>query len=251
MKISIIIPTLNEAKTLPETLANPEFHGPEVEVIVSDGGSTDGTDAIAKAGSTRVVTGPAGRGAQSRRGAHHATGDVLLFLHADTRLARGSLAAIRSALAESDVIGGNFRLVFNGDDAFSTWLTGFYARIRARGLYYGDSAIFLRRGTYEALGGIRPIALMEDYDLSRRLEREGPTICIHDAPAVTSSRRFQDRRPWKIVTQWLFLHALFALRVSPDRLAMLYRSKDHMPGRRFDPKESQAGVRSSASSFQR
>lgn len=248
MKISIIIPTLNEAATLPTTLANPEFRARDVEIIVSDGGSTDGTVAIAKTSTARIVEGVAGRGAQLRHGADHASGDVLLFLHADTCLAPGGLAAIRNALADPTVVGGNFRLVFDGDDPFSTWLTGFYARIRSRGLYYGDSAIFLRRRTYDALGGIRPIALMEDYDLSRRMERAGSSICIDDPAAVTSSRRFKDRRPWKIVLQWLILHGLFALGVSPRRLARLYRSKDHTPGQ---GDVDQAGVRSAASSFQR
>ena len=142
----------------------------------------------------------------------------------DTRLARGGLAAIRGALADPAVIGGNFRILFDGADGFSRWLDGFYAWIRRGGLYYGDSAIFLRRAVYRELGGIRPIALMEDFDLSRRMERRGGTVCIAEPPVLSSSRRFAGRRPYAIVIGWLWIHALFYLGVSPERLARLYDS---------------------------
>lgn len=123
------------------------------------------------------------------------------------------------------MVGGNFRLLFDGDSGFSRWLTGFYAWIRARGLYYGDSAIFVRRRVYQDLGGLRPLALMEDYDFTRRLERRGKTRCIDDPPLVTSSRRFEGRRPTSIVLGWLKIHALYHLGISPDRLARLYDSE--------------------------
>ena len=96
-------------------------------------------------------------------------------------------------------------------------------------MYYGDSVIFVRRTVLEAIGGIRPIALMEDYDLVRRLERHGGTVCIENPPVITSSRRFEGRRPWRIFCQWVLLHALYYARVSPDTLARLYRSAAHSP----------------------
>ena len=89
--------------------------------------------------------------------------------------------------------------------------------------------VFVRRDVFDRIGGIRPIALMEDYDLTRRLEHQGPTVCISQPPVVTSSRRFDGRKPWRIFTQGLVIHALFYLRVSPDRLARLYRSATHRP----------------------
>jgi hypothetical protein len=140
-------------------------------------------------------------------------------------LPAGALGAIAGRLGTApEIVGGNFHLLFDGNDDLSRWLEGFYAWIRRRGVYYGDSGVFLRRAVFEALGGIRPIALMEDYDLIRRLESFGPTICIEDPPLETSSRRFHGRRRGEIVWGWLKIHALFHLGVSPDRLARLYNS---------------------------
>ena len=167
-----------------------------------------------------------GRGQQLHAGAEAAGGDVLLFLHADCVLPPGALAQIEACLARSPAaVGGNFRLLFDGDTRFSRWLTGFYAWMRRYGLYYGDSAVFVRRRVYRAIGGIRPIALMEDYDFTRRLERAGPTLCITEPPLVTSSRRFTGRRADAIVWGWVKIHALYYLGVSPSRLARLYDSE--------------------------
>ena len=224
--ISVVIPTLNEAAQLPPLLDALAGEEAPHEVIVADGGSTDATAAIARAGGARVVGAPPGRGQQLREGAGQATGDVLLFLHADTVFPRGGLAAIAAALArDPGAPGGNFRLLFDGGDGFSRWLEGFYAWIRGRGIYYGDSGIFLRRQVYDRLGGVRPIALMEDYDLVRRLEKAGPTLCIAEPPLITSSRRFQGRRPVAIVLGWLRVHALYHLGADPERLAALYDSR--------------------------
>ncbi|MGH6660241.1 MAG: hypothetical protein ACREB6_01760, partial [Rhodospirillales bacterium] len=120
--------------------------------------------------------------------------------------------------------GGNFRLLFDGGDRFSRWLEGFYAFIRARGFYYGDSALFVRRRAYDALGGIRPLALMEDYDFVRRLEEAGETCSIGEPPLVTSSRRFHGCHPAAIVAGWLTIHLLFHAGVDTVVLARLYDS---------------------------
>ncbi|MCP5366894.1 MAG: TIGR04283 family arsenosugar biosynthesis glycosyltransferase [Hyphomicrobiales bacterium] len=225
--ISVIIPVLNEAPRLPGLLAALAAEAEPHEVLVVDGGSDDDSAGIARrSGTARVLAAARGRGPQLAAGAAAARGAVLLFLHADSRFPRGGLAAVARALERAPAApGGNFRLLFDGDDPFSRWLEGFYAAIRARGFYYGDSGIFVRRTVLAALGGIRPLALMEDYDLARRLERAGPTLCIGEPPLVTSSRRFHGRTRAAIVAGWLRIHALHHLRLSDRLLARLYDSE--------------------------
>ena len=223
--ISVVIPTLEEAQRLEPLLAALAKEPVAHEVIVADGGSSDATRAVAIAAGAKIVVTPPGRGRQLRAGATRARGDVLLFLHADTRFPEGGLAAVERALAERPQCpGGNFRLLFDGGNRFSRWLEGFYAFIRARGFYYGDSALFVRRRAYDALGGIRPLALMEDYDFVRRLEAAGETCSIGEPPLVTSSRRFHGRHPSAIVAGWLVIHVLFHLGVDAEVLARLYDS---------------------------
>lgn len=229
MKISIVIPTLNEAHALDRILGDLSAWPDNAELIVSDGGSTDATVSIATQHGARVICGTPGRGQQLRRGASVAMGEVILFLHADTHLATGALEAVRMVLTEPNIVGGNFRLIFDGPTSFATWLTGFYAWIRRHGFYYGDSVIFVRREIYDAIGGIRPIALMEDFDFIRRMERFGRTRCIAEPPAVTSSRRFAGRHRWRIILQWVLIHVLYFLGVGPTTLARLYRSSKHSP----------------------
>ena len=224
--ISIVIPALNEAENLPGLLSRLARERETHEVVVVDGGSSDDTVATARAFGATVGCAPPGRGIQLAAGAARARGEILVFLHADSVFPHGGLAAVQRALGENpDAPGGNFRLLFDGDDDFSRWLEGFYAGIRARGFYYGDSGIFIRRRALDALGGIRPLALMEDYDLVRRMEKAGPTVCIEEPALITSSRRFRDRHPAMIVWGWLKIHALFHLGVSPRRLAGLYDSR--------------------------
>jgi len=225
--ISVVIPTLNEATRIADLIRALRAQPHPVEVIVADGGSSDGTVEIARdAGATHAITAPRGRGQQLAAGSALARGDIVWLLHADTRLPDGAPAAIAAAMAaRPDSPGGNVRLLFDGDDGFSQWLNGFYAWLRRRGFYYGDSGIFIRRSVLLRLGGIRPIPLMEDYDLVRRMERAGPTLCVQDPPLVTSSRRFAGRRPVSIVWGWVRIHLLYLCGVAPDRLALIYDSE--------------------------
>jgi rSAM/selenodomain-associated transferase 2 len=228
--LSVIIPTLNEAARLPRLLAALRQRAVQAEIIVVDGGSADDTVAIAARLGIRVLHSPPGRGRQMCLGAAQAHGSVLLFLHADTALPPSALQSLCERLdADRALVGGNFRLLFDGSDGFSRWLDGFYRWIRAHGYYYGDSAVFVRRAVYDALGGIRPIALMEDYDFIRRMERFGRTCCIEEPPLVTSSRRFQGRHPAAIVWGWIKIHMLYHLGVAPDRLARIYDSERRRP----------------------
>lgn len=224
--ISVIIPTFNEAANLPRLLHSLCAQTTPCEIIVVDGGSGDSTVELAARVGARCLGSEPGRGRQLRTGADAASGEIFLFLHADSDIPAGGLVRIvETLLASPTVVGGNFQLTFDGGDGFSQWLNGFYAWLRRRGIYYGDSGVFVRRSVYEALGGLRPIALMEDYDFTRRLERAGATCCICDPPLVTSSRRFVGRHPVAIVLGWLVIHALYHLGVSPDRLARLYNSQ--------------------------
>lgn len=232
MKISVIIPTLNEAESLPETLWRFSKSNDDFEVVVSDGGSTDDTCALADTWGAQVVKSERGRGQQLLKGAQVANGDVFLFLHADTKLPVNAIKQIHDALENPHIIGGNFQLTFDGGTDFASWLNGYYAWLRSHGFYYGDSAIFVRRDVYHAMGGIRSISLMEDYDFVRRLERTGPTVCLDEPGATTSSRRFQCRKPWQIYWQWVYLHVLFHLHVPSSVLAWLYRSEKHIPAER-------------------
>ena len=225
--ILVVIPALNEAARMPGLLHALRAEPVSLEVIVVDGDSADGTaEAARAAGATLVLSAPRGRGQALTAGAEAARGETLLFLHADCVFPPGGLAALERLLRERpEVVGGNFRLLFDGDDGFSRWLTGFYALIRRLGFYYGDSGIFVRRAVLEAIGGVRPIALMEDYDRVRRLRRAGPTACVVEPPLVTSSRRFAGRRPAAIVLGWVRVHLLYWLGVDPARLALLYDSE--------------------------
>jgi len=232
--ITIIIPTLNEEHRLPALLETIRQQKHAHEVIVVDGGSGDRTLDIARNSGTRTLAARSSRGAGMALGAVEARGDILLFLHADSTLAPSALDRIEKVLAaDANIVGGNFRLVFDGDSKFSRWLTRFCAWIRLLGFYYGDSGIFVRRSVYQALGGFRPIPVMEDWDFVRRLERFGRTCCIKDPPLVTSSRRFTGRHPVAILCGLVRIHALYWLGVSPDRLSEIYRTQARSPQARW------------------
>ena len=159
--ITIIVPTLNEERSLPSLLDAICQQGADQEVIVVDGGSQDRTLEIAGGRRVRTLLSSPGRGNGICVGAKEARGDVLLFLHADSMLLPGALNRINEVLAaNTEIIGGNFRLVFDGDTPFSRWLTGFYAWIRSIGLYYGPA---LRAG-YSKFGAARSIASSTKHD---------------------------------------------------------------------------------------
>ncbi len=194
------------------------------EVIVADGGSTDGTIVAARAAGARVVEAPRGRGAQLHAGALAASGEVLLFLHADSELPPGARHAVTDALADPAVLGGNFHLRFvpaSFAARLFTWAND--ARRRWFAIYYGDSAVFLRRRVYLELGGFRPLPILEDYDLVRRLERAGRTAYLRAITVEASARRFE-AAPIRTLALWTGLQVLYSVfDVHPDRLARFYR----------------------------
>ncbi len=223
---SVIIPTLNEAHQIAERVTHVRRLNKEAEIIVVDSASTDGTPDIAQAaGATVFMSAEPGRGQQLKAGADKARADVIIFLHADTHLPVTAFIDIDRELSDETKIGGNFRVLFDGDSAFAEWLNNFYAWFRSKGLYYGDSVIFLRRSVYHELGGIMPLTVMEDYDLSRKMERLGGTVCIEENPVVTSSRRFKNRHPAAIFMGWCVLHGLYYIGVSTRALGWVYDTK--------------------------
>jgi cellulose synthase/poly-beta-1,6-N-acetylglucosamine synthase-like glycosyltransferase len=152
-------------------------------------------------------------------GARAAGGDPIVFLHADTRLPRTAYTSLTATSAH----GGNFALAFDGRDRFSGALTAWYRLQRRAGVYYGDSAIWLRRAAFETLGGFRPLPIMEDYDLARRLRRSGMRTACLPGPAVTSARRWAEQGIPRTVLSWVAIRWLFLAGVPPERLARLYR----------------------------
>jgi rSAM/selenodomain-associated transferase 2 len=221
--VSIVVPVLDEAAALPGLLDHlAELHG-RFEVVVADGGSSDGSAELAHGHpiSPRVVTAH-GRPRQLNAGAEAANGEVFVFLHADTRLPHDAYTSVCAALGDFEVGGGNFALRFGGGDRFSRVLGAWYAGQRRLGIYYGDSAIWARRGVFEALGGYRELAIMDDYDFVRRLERRGRTACL-PGPAVTSARRWQRIGLSRTIASWVVIRWLYLAGVPAPRLAGLYR----------------------------
>ncbi len=224
--VSIVIPTLDEQAELPALLDDlARLHGCW-EIVVADGGSSDATVAIARthAAAPAVVLRPGGgRAAQLNAGARAAGGDVLLFLHADSRLPRDAYASLAEAWRADDVCGGNFALRFDGDGVFERVLGAVYRLQRSHGFYYGDSSVWVRRERFDELGGYREIPIMDDYDLVRRLERgPGRTRCL-PGPASTSARRWRAMGIPRTVLAWFAIRWLYIAGVSPARLVRLYR----------------------------
>lgn len=220
MGVSVIIPTLNEEGSIADTLRLLRPLGPR-EVIVVDGGSTDATCRRA-AEADLLLHAPPGRAAQMNRGAAHATGDVLLFLHADCAPEPGALEEIERRLRTPGVVAGCLQmcvrahgLLYRSLDVCAT------ARVRLTGFVYGDQGLFLRRTLFQQLGGFPDLRFMEDVFLSRLLRRRGRII-------VAKKRIFVSPRRWHaagVVRQSLrnwTLTALAALGVHPDRLAAYY-----------------------------
>lgn len=218
---------MNEAAAIGETLAAVLISCPGVEVIVADGGSTDATCGIANAAGATVIRTRRGRGHQQNAGAKAATGDVLLFLHADTLLPADAGDAIEHSLRDEQILGGNFRLRFAPPSPMNDLFAGVYNfRSRTARHYYGDSVIFLHRDVWENLGGFREGMLMEDWEFVCRLERHakltGRRTALLSETVTTSARRFAGKRRLRYVALWIYLHYLHARGVSGDELARMY-----------------------------
>lgn len=222
MPISVIIPTHNEAARLPRLLARLNAMPGVAQIIVADGGSDDATVTIARAAGALVVEGARGRGPQQNLAARSATGEILWFLHADCLPPRGASIQIRRAI-QRGAIGGNFRVHFAAR-GLAPRLFETIARVqRARGVYYGDSGIWISRAAWLLSGGFPDWPLFEDYELVRKLEKLGQTACCAGSLRV-SARRFQ-HQPTRVLWLWLELQMRFRLGQKPDELARIYRAR--------------------------
>lgn len=220
MRISVVVPTLDEADRIGALTARLRAGGFD-EVVVTDGGSTDGTPDIAAAGGAKVTRGPRGRGMQLAAGARLSTGDAIFFLHADCVPPPDARRLIADTLAERDVAAGCFRLAFDESHA----LLAFYARMSRINhplVTYGDQGLFVRRDVFERVGGYAPLPLFEDVDILRRLRRAG-RIVKRPEPMTTSARRFRRDGIARRELASIALVGLYHLGVSAHRLERWYR----------------------------
>ena len=219
MKVSVIIPALNEAALIEDTLANVSAQPGPLEILVVDGGSSDGTRDRARPHAT-VLTAPRGRALQMNRGAEAATGTALLFLHADTRLPPNGLQAIRKALSDPSIDAGIFRLAFD----HYTPLLHFYSfctRLPWIRLGFGDRGLFVRAAAFEAVGGFPAIPLFEDLEIACRLHERGGFRFLPYS-VTTAARRFQENGPLRQQLRNLRLWLHYLAGTDPRQLTHLY-----------------------------
>jgi rSAM/selenodomain-associated transferase 2 len=220
--LSIVIPVLNEAARIEATLsALSPLRARDAEVIVVDGGSVDETMKIAHPLADRLIGSPRGRARQMNAGAAVASGEVLLFLHADTQLPDNAVHIVREGLAASGRVWGRFDVRFGEGPLLG--LIAFFMNLRSRitGIATGDQAIFVSRTAFQASGGFPAIALMEDVALSARLKRQGRPLCLR-ARVTTSPRRWKENGTLRTVFLMWRLRLAYFLGADPRRLAQRY-----------------------------
>lgn len=221
MKLTVVIPALDEADCIDAAVCSAS--APGVEVIVVDGGSSDATAARAEACGARVLRAASGRARQLAAGAAAGSGDVLLFLHADTRLPPGFEAAVGEALDDPGTAGGAFGFRFDRrSPSLRLVEAGARARAALLGMPYGDQALFVRRSVLDAIGGIPQVPIMEDMDLVRAMRRQG-RVALLPLDAVTSARRHRSRGPLRTALRHVVAALAWALGIERERIAAWVR----------------------------
>jgi rSAM/selenodomain-associated transferase 2 len=222
MKLSIIMPVLDEAAGIETALAAlAPYRQRGVEVIVVDGGSRDGTAALARPFADQVFSAPRGRALQMNAGTVAASADILLFLHADTRLPDGADRLVLDGLARSGRVWGRFDVRIDGGGLFRLISFTMNWRSRLTGIATGDQAIFVARAAFEAVGGFPAIALMEDVALSAKLKRTSKPLCLR-VRVTTSPRRWRKHGMLRTMLLMWRLRLEFFLGADPAKLAQAY-----------------------------
>jgi len=222
-KLSIIMPVLDEGEGIAPTLdALGDMRALGAEVIVVDGGSRDATIQRARLRTDRVLSAPRGRALQMNAGAAKATGDVLLFLHADTRLPRHADLVVLTGLERSGRAWGRFNIKIEGRSPLLL-LVGWLMNLRSRltGIATGDQAIFVRRDTFQAIGGFAEIPLMEDVALCKRLKGVSRPLCLSER-VVTSGRRWEKNGVLNTIVLMWRLRLAYFFGADPKELARQY-----------------------------
>ncbi len=223
MRLTVVIPIWNDPATLREILATIAGLRGVDEVIVGDASANDDCAQITIADGARLVRcAKPGRGQQMNAAASVATGDVILFQHADTELRQAHVDSLLAAMDDAEVVGGAFHRKFDARHPRLMWLEC-WNRILAEqgGTLFGDQSLFVRREIFERMGGYRAFPLMEDVDFSKRLRDEGRRVVL-DPPIATSARHHTQRGSWRTSLRNATMLLLFALGASPDFLHAWY-----------------------------
>lgn len=223
-RVSVIVPVLNEARAMAELGKNAAQNlGRSTEVLVVDGGSTDETPSIARSAGLSVMLAAPGRARQMNAGAAASSGDVLVFLHVDTRLPEDAIELINDALRDGAKCWGRFDVRISGRPIMLR-VVALMMNLRSRwtGIATGDQAMFVKRAAFEAVGGFPDQLLMEDVELSKRLLKISRPACIA-RKAITSGRRWETRGVWRTILLMWRLRWAYAHGARPEDLARSYR----------------------------
>ena len=225
-RLSVVMPVLNEAAGIDAALrALAPLVARGAQIVMADGGSADGTvdRALACGVQVEVIAAPRGRALQMNAGAQQATGDLLLFLHADTRLAPQADRLIQQALAAGPQVWGRFDVHIEGRPGMLRVIAALMnLRSRWTGIATGDQALFMTRAAFDSVGGFAAQPLMEDIEMSRRLLKLSRPACLRER-VVTSGRRWETRGVWPTVLLMWRLRLAYWRGAAPERLAKLYR----------------------------